>query len=220
MVISTFKTVDYRNTSFRVYDFNLGDKKSDLLNELLKNKPGITNIYNNIKNRDNVYNEKFRKIYNMKCVYCGTSIQVIESSRFEVDHVIPISVIKLRIGYSPVELNGIGNLVNSCQMCNRGKRNFLIEDSYLEILHPDKNKLNEIFYRDSDFSIQIIDKYAKDPLINAFYYKLKFHNELRRVDYLLMEMMDFCEKHNTDDEVINRVQQLILKIEGKKRYNY
>lgn len=53
-----------------------------------------------------VTSEELRKMYNLPCVYCGSS------ERITIDHVIPL----IRGG-----VHGIGNLVPACLSCNTSK---------------------------------------------------------------------------------------------------
>ncbi|MFS3915509.1 HNH endonuclease [Bacillus australimaris] len=211
--------VDYRNTSYKQFDFSLREKKVSFIENFKLDYPKAWNIYNYVNRKGEVYNIKFREMYHDKCVYCGVSIQVINSSNFEVDHVIPKSVLKLERGYDAKEIHGINNLVNSCQMCNRGKEDFLCDIENLETLHPDYNKLPTIFNRRSDYSIEINNEYKDISLIKEFYKKLKLNNQLRRLDYLLMEMKDFCDRYE-GEQIINELEKLILRIENKRRRNY
>lgn len=219
MVSNLVNVKDYRNTSFRDMDFSLGDKKTKFMEGFVKDHSKVKNVHNTISKRDNKYNGIFRSIYYDKCVYCGISTQVIFSSNFEVDHVIPVSVLKLGLGHSPDYINGIENLVSSCQMCNRGKSGFLCIDENLDLLHPDKNILPLIFDRKEDYSLQINDKYKSNPVIQEFYDKLKLNNELRKLDYLLMEMKDFCEKHE-GQPIKDDIQNLLIKLEEIRRKEY
>ncbi|ARO57743.1 HNH endonuclease [Bacillus cereus] len=210
---------DYRNTSYKKFDFSINKKKIQFIEEFKLNYPRAWNIYNYVNRKNEEFNLKFRNIYYDKCVYCGTSTQVINSSNFEVDHFIPKAVLKLGLGYNNKEINGISNLVNSCQMCNRSKVDFLCDIESLKLLHPDNNKLPLIFNRESDFSIKVNEKYKNHTTIEEFYNALKLGNQLRRLDYLLMEMKDFCDKYE-GEPIINEIQKLILKIESKRRKHY
>ncbi|MGE7929221.1 HNH endonuclease [Lysinibacillus xylanilyticus] len=210
---------DYRNTEYTNHDFNLGSKKIDFMDEFRIRHPRAENIYNYIRNRQNGFNRVFRFIYYEKCAYCGINTQVIDSSKFEVDHFIPESVLRLELGYTYAHINGIDNLVNSCQMCNRGKTNFLPSKENIDLLHPDNNKLPLIFERLDDYSIRIREEYKENTDINKFYLDLNFENQLRRLDFLLMEMKDFCDIYPTES-IVKDMQTLILKIESKRRRNY
>jgi len=219
MVTSKIVVKDYRNTTFKVYEFQLVEKKQLFMKILREQHPRANNIHNIIKTRDNKLNIDFRTLYFEKCAYCGISTQVIDSSKFEVDHVIPHSVLKINLGYSSEEINGIGNLVSSCQMCNREKQDFLCDKEIMNILHPDNGHLPKVFTRENDYSIVITSEYQGNKSIKEFYDKLRLSNQLRRLDYLIMEMKDFCDEHK-DENIINRIQTLILKVESKRRRNY
>lgn len=210
---------DYRNTSYNEYDHSLGDKKVKFMDDFKLNYPRAWNIYSYVNKNGQFYNIKFKNIYYDKCVYCGISTQVINSSNFEVDHFIPKAVLDVNLGYDKKEIHGIKNLVNSCKMCNRGKLDFLCDAESIEMLHPDNNQLSLIFNRKTDFSIEINNEYVNNNVIKEFYTKLKLDNQLRRLDYLLMEMKDFCDRYE-GESIINEIQKLILKIESKRRKNY
>lgn len=214
------KTIeDYRNTSYNSFDFSIGNKKSEFITKFRVTHPKAWNIYRYVSSKGNPFNLTFRMIYHEKCVYCGISTQVINSSNFEVDHVIPKSVLESDTEYEKKDIHGIKNLVNSCQMCNRGKLDFLCDINNLDILHPDNNKLPIIFNRKTDFSIEINPDYETNPDIKMLYDKLKLNNQLRRLDYLLMEMKDFCDEYK-GAPIIDEIQKLILKIESNRRRNY
>ncbi|MFS0673659.1 HNH endonuclease [Ornithinibacillus sp. 179-J 7C1 HS] len=209
---------DYRNTSYKVYDYTLGKKKLDFMDDFKSIHPRAWNIYSYVNKNGEGFNIKFRNLYHDKCVYCGISTQVINSSNFEVDHFIPKTVLDLKLEYDKKDIHGIDNLVNSCKMCNRGKKDFLCDSEELENLHPDNNKLPFIFYRNKDLSIEVSSDYNRDT-VKDFYTKLKLDNQLRRLDYLLMEMKDFCDRYE-GAPIINEIHRLILKIESKRRKNY
>ncbi|MDN4601498.1 HNH endonuclease [Paenibacillus sp. F6_3S_P_1C] len=219
MKTNLIKIKDYRNTSLNYYDFTIGERKANFLRKLRLEHPRVRNIYSHIKNRTNKFNLVFRELYFEKCAYCGLSTQVVDSSRFEVDHVIPISVIQLDLGHTADKLNAIENLVSSCQMCNRAKTNFYCEEADFEVLHPDNEFLREVFERTEEYSIIVSPKYKSNEAVKEFYGKLKLGSQLKRLDYLLMEMKDFCDKYE-GDSIISEVERLIYKIESKRRKIY
>lgn len=213
------KVKDYRNTSFKDLDFTLGQKKVEFMEKFREYHPYAWNIYNYVNDRSFELNREFRQIYHEKCAYCGVSTQVISSSNFEVDHVIPKVVLDLDMGYDKKFINGIENLVSSCQLCNRSKQGFTCADEFIKILHPDNNQLIAIFNRTPDYTIVIQDEYKQNDVVKDFYIRLKLDNQLRRLDYLLMEMKDFCDKHE-GETIVNEIQKLIIKIESNRRHNY
>lgn len=211
--------MDYRNTSYIQHNFTIGNKKLEFINEFRLNHPKAWNIYRYVSRKRTPFNLLFRKIYHEKCVYCGISTQVINSTNFEVDHFVPKSVLESDTEYEKKDIHGITNLVNSCQMCNRGKLDFLCDVDSLDVLHPDNNKLPIIFYRKSDFTIKINNEYENNPDVKNFYNKLNLNNQLRRLDYLLMEMKDFCDRYE-GAPIIDEIQKLIFEIESNRRRNY
>lgn len=217
MVNSATLNSDYRNTSYSSFDINIIEKKENYLSLLLEKKGEVASVYNVIKNRNDELNNLFKDIYTRKCAYCGVSVRVLDNSRFEIDHVIPKSILKKTKTYTEEYINGIFNLVNSCQMCNRGKSSYYITEDYIEKLHPDSNNLSRIFYRDKDYSIKIIEEHESDLKIKAFYHKLKLSNEIRRINHLLMEMHEFCDIHK---DLPIEIYELLIKIDQKRKYNF
>lgn len=210
---------DYRNTTFKVYDFTINDKKVVFMNEFRKVHERAWNIYLNIKSRTCDFNKPFKQIYHNKCVYCGIDTNVIELSRFEIDHFIPQTVLKQNLGYDKKYINGIHNLVNSCNMCNRNKSGFITDQKNFDLLHPDNQYLSSIFNRLDDFSIEINADYSTNVEVERFYTSLNLDNQIRRLDYLIMEIKDFCEEYPTES-IVPQLNALILKIENKRRKNY
>lgn len=218
MKAEVVKLKDYRNTSYKEVDFSIGTKKDEFMIAFRKSHIRAWHIYSYVNDKTSDYNKQFRHMYHDKCVYCGISTQIISSSNFEVDHVIPKVVLEMNQGHDKKVIHGINNLVNSCQMCNRGKQGFICEDETQLKLHPDNSQLPNIFSRSSDFSIEIAEEYTNDEIIKSFYKFLKMGNQLRRLDYLIMEMKDFCEKY--EGELIDEICNLIYKIESNRRKNH
>lgn len=210
---------DYRNTSYKTYDNTHNEKKEVFMSEFRKVHKKAWNIYSNIKSRQCSFNRTFKEIYNDTCVYCGINTHVIELSRFEIDHFIPQAVLDKNLGYTTQEINGINNLVNSCNMCNRKKSSFITDKQNFELLHPDKEYLNGIFERLEDFSIVINNDYTNNGEVVKFYESLNLDNQIRRLDFLIMEMKDFCEQYPTE-VIVPQINALILKVESKRRKNY
>ena len=129
---------DYRNTMFCPKLEDINNKKEKLNEEITKEHTRAKIIYNQIKDKDNVYKVKFMKIYNYKCSYCGNSIDNISSNLLEIDHYICESSFKSKEVAGKIE-----NLVLACYDCNRAKSNFLIKNKYKDILNPDLEKALE-----------------------------------------------------------------------------
>lgn len=208
---------DYRLTSLNKFEFI--SEKDKFLKEFKNEFPNAWDVYSYVNKRGHIHNVNFRKLYYNRCAYCGISTQIISSSEFEVDHFIPKSRLKSDDSFSREFINGIYNLVNSCRLCNRGKEDFF-DEQHLEILNPDKNNLPSVFHREDDYTIIIADKYKNNKSISTFYNKLKLNNQLRRLDFLLMEMKDFCESHEDIERVSYPILNLIANIEKKRRESY
>ena len=182
---------DYRNTSFNIYDFEMGNKKFEFLNQFSVIHPRAENHYSHICDKSSKLNFLFREIYFHKCAYCGINIEVIDSSNFEVDHFIPKTILKQSIPqYNSKYVNGILNLVSSCKTCNRAKSNFICQEDEIHLIHPDRNQLKVIFQRKEDFSIEIRPHYRDNDIIENFFKTLKLDSQQRRIEYLIMEMKD------------------------------
>lgn len=208
---------DYRNTSYKNIVFEFKNKKIQFISEFLTHYPKAWHIYSYVNKRGERFNNEFKDIYYNKCIYCGVNLDVIESSNFEVDHYIPQNVLKYSPDrYDKRNIQGIDNLVNSCRFCNQSKKHFICNE---QNLHPDENKLHEIFIRKNDFSIDIAPDYISNSDVVNFYKALKLDNEVRRINYLIMELKDFAEKHH-DNQELQGVHRIILDIERKRRINY
>lgn len=129
------------------------------------------------------------KIYNYKCCYCGNSINNIDSNLFEIDHYICESSFK-----DNVEAGRIENLVLACYECNRAKSNYIISNQYLDKLNPDKEYIKNIFFRDNMYYIRINDEYSSDKEVLGFYKILNLEYEVKRLDFLLMNIRGMCER--------------------------
>lgn len=219
MTSSATEIKDYRNTAYKKYDFTLNDKKDVFISEFRLQHRKAWNIYANIRSRTCDLNRSFKSIYHDKCVYCGINTHVIELSRFEIDHFIPLAVLKKNLGYDVKYINGLSNLVNSCRMCNGNKSSFITDHDNFELLHPDNVDFQKVFDRLDDLSIIINDNFVSNCEVVKFYEALGLDNQIRRLDFLIMEMKDFCEQY-PDANIVPQINRLILKVESKRRKNY
>jgi len=188
---------DYRNTIYVQYNNDILKQKEELNQQIKRKHPRLEIIYNKVNDRNSEFNDKFQKIYNRKCVYCGVNQAVMSSGLFEVDHFICESSFEGDL----VKAGVLSNLVLSCKKCNRAKGDLRWEEQYSSIFEVDSRNIVNVFYRASDYSIKIQPQYHSDDVVNKFYKKLKLDEEVRRLDYLLMTMNDFCDKYKSDDRV-------------------
>jgi 5-methylcytosine-specific restriction endonuclease McrA len=207
------KKSDYRNTSSCKTLKDIKHDKEKLLCKIKAEHPkaDIENAYNKLDGSNKLYDnyrKEFYTIYNNKCAYCGVSTQVISHDLYQIDHFVCQSKNK-----KDKEINCITNLVLSCSKCNQKKRDFQIKDEYRQILHPDKAEINNVFLRDDKYYIVISDKYKTDNVVKEFYDKLKLGSQIKRLDFLLMNMQDLLKEikdgndYNILNKAINGLQQ-------------
>lgn len=203
---------DYRNTEYCSYN-NIVEMKESLKNEILNKHPRTKILYNKITKMD--YIEKFRQIYSYKCAYCGVSKDIISLQLFEVDHFICES----SFNGNKSTAGEINNLVLSCKKCNRVKRDFIWDKKYNSLFNVDDKSIANLFYRDEDYSIKIEENYREDDTIYNFYLQLKFYEEFRRLDYLLMNMYGFYNKYS-NCELPTEFYNWILMLQKKRNEYY
>lgn len=197
-------TRDYRYTKFSQVPTNLCEKKQALEDNIHEKYPRRKNIYK-VLSKEYKYKKLFAEIYGNRCAYCGLMVNIVSLSSFQIDHIVPSAVLKTR-GIHPD--NSISNLAFSCQICNHYKSNIDFSQPELLGLHPDKEKIKEIFYRDSDYYIKINNE-ENNESIQKVYDKLCLGAQLKRVDYLLMCLHDLMELHPEILE-ISRAYMLLL----------
>lgn len=180
---------DYRNTDYCDSLQELRKKKKVLDDKISKEHPRAKIMYNQIKDVNKNYKDKFMKIYNYKCSYCGNSIWNLDVTLLEIDHFICESSFE-----SKEEAGKIENLVLACYDCNRAKRDFPIDNEYIEIVNPDLEEIKNVFIRDSMYYIKVSEKYKNDKFIISFYKQLKLGYETRRLDFLLMNLQGLYMK--------------------------
>lgn len=202
---------DYRNTIYEVSKKNIINEKNALEDKIKKEHPKIKIIYNQINKKDGNYNKQFRNIYNNKCAYCGISTDVISSELFEIDHFI----CEASFNGDSINAGKINNLVLSCKKCNRAKKDFIWNEIYSSKFNVDDESITELFYRDKDYSIKIEKEYITDSSIYSFYIKLKLNEEIRRLDFLLMNMYGFYNKYS-ENKNIDRILEYIVFLQKKR----
>ena len=202
---------DYRNTIYEVSKKDIINEKNALEDKIKKEHPKVKIIYNQINKKDGNYNKQFRNIYNNKCAYCGISTDVISSELFEIDHFI----CEISFNGDSINAGKINNLVLSCKKCNRAKKDFIWNEIYSLKFNVDDESITELFYRDVDYSNKIEKEYITDDSIYNFYIKLKLNEEIRRLDFLLMNMYGFYNKYY-EDKNIYRILEYIVLLQKKR----
>lgn len=203
-------TNDYRNTEYCPILENVVDKKKTLEENIKKFHPKQKIMYTKVHNRNTVYNKDFCSIYNCKCAYCGVSMDIIPATLFEVDHFVAESL------FDDKEKAGkVDNLVLACYQCNRNKKDFEIDGEYIEKLNTDDGKIADVFFRDDKYYIRIKDDYMEDETINDFYKKLQLVHQMRRLDYLLMNMQGLHKKIEGTPQG-GKLAEAILILQGKR----
>ena len=186
------RNLDYRNTSTCKPLVKVKEKKACLHKKIVANHPKTKIIYNKIKDRKNKYFREFLKIYNEKCAYCSITTKSVGQDRMEIDHFINEGSFSDCID-GRVIAGKVENLVLACSTCNGNKNDFYIETMYQSILNPDDGSIARVFYRCDEYYIKINNDYINDNFIQIFYEQIKFGAEIRRLDYLLLEMENFAQ---------------------------
>lgn len=201
------KNNDYRNTDKCPVLKDVNSKKLCLENRIKTEHERVKIVYNFVKDKNNYYFREFARIYNEKCAYCGVRAGITDIDMFEVDHFICESSFE-RTTDGKAMAGEISNLVFSCYSCNRGKSNLYITPEYIEVLNPNTNSISKVFCRDENYYINIRTEYSEDKFIKDFYKKLRFGNEFRRLDYLLLELQALItESRSNNSALAEKLQQ-------------
>lgn len=197
---------DYRNTKYCNLKNDIVSEKKSLGKRIQKEHPRVKIIYNQINKKGSEYNKKFRIIYNNKCAYCGITTDVISSELFEIDHFI----CEASFNGDSIKAGEINNLVLSCRKCNLAKRDFKWSEEYSSLFNVDDGSIAKLFYRDEAYYIKVAKEYIKDSVICNFYNKLKLNEEIRRLDFLLMNMYGFYDKNSNDSRIRSILKYIVL----------
>lgn len=204
---------DYRNTIYCPRFEDVSTKKA-LLKSEIESKHTIQDLYTAISpNEGTTYKPQFMKVYNHKCCYCGVRIPIIQKSLFEIDH---FRNKKHPIFPSEASAGTIDNLVLACRKCNRAKSSFMINDEDYKNLYPDDGSIRNSFVRTDDYYIRVAPNMKGDSQVQRFYKQLKLDEEVRRLDYLLMNMRGLKEKISDNVEIQNLLGQAIDKLQGSR----
>ena len=205
------KKIDYRKTKYYSGASDITNQKNKLLKKIKKEHPRIKILYNQVKKKDGEYNKLFRAIYNNRCAYCGITMDIISSELFEIDHFICES----SFNGDSESAGNLKNLVLSCKKCNREKKDYTWKEEYTSKFNVDDDSIVDLFYRDKDYYIKVEKKYLMDATICNFYKKLKFDEEIRRLDFLLLNMYGFYKKYKLDYK-LEKMLNCILLLQQKR----
>lgn len=187
--------MDYRRTKYCPELVDIGEKKKRVEDLIRVEHPYAEDMHKYISNNFKEFKIEFIKAYNGKCAYCGTSIDLIKKSEFEIDHFL---YEKASIFDTKKDAGHMDNLILSCHDCNHNKSSFWIDKEWIDMLCPDGKKIKEVFIRDELYYIRINDMYNEETIIHEFYDKLQLGSELHRLDYLLMNIIGLkrlCEEN-------------------------
>ena len=190
---------DYRNTEYCPKLKNVSRKKKILEAEIKDAHPKSKIMYRKVSDRKDRYIDKFAKIYNGKCAYCGVIRSYLPAEFFEIDHFINEKSFP-DTTEGKIKAGRVENLVWSCMPCNRGKNALYIEKPYDKLLNPDNGNIAKIFIRDSEYYIRIREAYQQDMFIRKFYEMLHLEYETKRLDYLLLQIQRAIERTNDDNK--------------------
>ncbi|MGL5123136.1 MAG: HNH endonuclease [Fusobacteriaceae bacterium] len=178
--------LDYRNTEYCKILKKIGRKKIKLIKNLTKEHPRTRNFYTSISR---YYKKEFYEIYNKKCAYCGASFITLGIDRLEIDHFIHES----SFDTDKIEAGKIENLVLACCACNRRKSNYLIKEK--KRFHPDMKNIKKLFYRNTDYSIKILDKYKDNEEVKNFFSALGLDSHFRKLDFFILKLSYMLEEN-------------------------
>lgn len=87
------------------------------------------------------------------------------------------------------------------------------------MLNPDNENIAKVFERDRLYNIKIRKEYENNERIKQFYGKLRLGNEFRRLDFLLMNMMELLEILK-EEELKSKFLQIIFILEQSSKKYY
>jgi hypothetical protein fulcA4_13182 len=205
--------MDYRRTKYCPDLVDIKDKKKNVETLVKEEHPYAKDMHTYISDNSKNYKMKFLQAYNLKCAYCGASIDLIKKNEFEIDHFLyeksPKFATKKDAGY-------IENLILACHDCNHNKSSFWIEEKCYDALYPDGEEIKNTFIRDEQYYICINDAYKEDPYIKDFYNKVRLGSELHRLDYLLMNIIGLQRQSQENEELYAGLGKIMDVIRAKR----
>lgn len=205
---------DYRNTKYCSTLSDIARKKSDIKDKVLQEHPRAEDMHTYLSDTQADFKKKFAEAYNYKCAYCGVSVEIISIGQFEIDHFIP--KVSARFGGSKAKAGYIENLILSCSYCNRAKSNFECSDEDMDMINPDDTEILKSFVRDDMYYIRISHDRECNKTIKEFYEKAKLGSQLRRIDYLLLNMYGLCKDLEKQGRSCDTLRQLTMELQKKR----
>lgn len=197
---------DYRCSKYCTSFDGVLVKRDQFRDDFVMKHSRCKHHYNLISQKDSNEKKDFITLFGEKCVYCGTSLSIINIDMFEIDHFIPRESFQKK---DYIKADCIDNLVPACQVCNRKKSDFLYntDNNIINV----ENGINRVFYRDDDFYIRIVDAYKSDNKIYKFYTDMCFDSQSRRLDYLLMNIEGLLHTSKKYKNELANIYNLLLK---------
>lgn len=197
---------DYRVMDGEIPFGNIKERKEDYYSAQIKIRHPRTQNHFNILSKKEEKRSFGEKIYNKKCAYCGVPTYINDVNNYEIDHFKNEAHNK-----NFVSVNKIENLVYACHDCNRAKSDFDFSNEYEKILDPDSDMICEIFCCDDDLNIRISDKYSNDQFIISYYKQMKFGNERRKLDRILIILKMKIDKTGDPNGELNKIFVKVLE---------
>lgn len=207
---------DYRNTSYCKELIDVLSKKKCLECTIRSEHSRQIDMHKIISSNSERYKGMFLAIYNHKCSYCGVSTDITPAQFFEIDHFIFRKA--ECFNNSKAAAGDIGNLVPACKLCNGKKRDFSFSEDEINLFHPDNDNLKTLFERDELYYIKISSEYCNNNTVKKFYNQLMLGSEMRRIDYLLLNLIGLDGKLEEQGKSFSEIKNAIILLQ-KKRNN-
>ena len=106
--------MDYRRTKYCPVLVDIKEKKKKIEYLVKEEHPYAKDMHAYISDNSENFKVEFLKAYNMKCAYCGVSVDLIKKNEFEIDHFLykksPIFKSKKDAGYIAIKIKALFGL--------------------------------------------------------------------------------------------------------------